>query len=189
LSVAQVAKLRKEKGQAEAEKQQAVQAKRAAEKRQAEAEAAASLNLSAAQLHFDPSAPLLGSGSSADTRRGTYRFPGQAGPTDVALKLFREKAVSAELRKQILQEIRVGSRLDHANLVQMFGTVEVTPTLASARTRTHAHTDMHARAACTHAPHARTRARTHTHAHAHPRAHARVRARVRTHRSVVMHWC
>jgi hypothetical protein len=84
------------------------------------------LTLDPARLFMDPTSPPLGSGSSADTRRGTYRFHAQADPADIALKLFRGgHAVSGVARDQILQEIYIGARLHHANLIQLFGVVEV----------------------------------------------------------------
>ncbi len=100
------------------------------QKRQAQAEAMAAgladLTLDPVRLLMDLSLPLLGSGRSADTRRGTYRFHGKADAADVALKVFRGgRAVSGAVRDQILQEVRIGARLQHENLVRLFGTIEV----------------------------------------------------------------
>jgi hypothetical protein len=86
----------------------------------------ADLALDPERLFMDPLLSLLGSGSSADIRRGTYRFTAKADPSDVALKLFRGgNAVSGEVRRHIIQEIRIGARLQHENLIQVFGTIEV----------------------------------------------------------------
>ena len=92
----------------------------------AEAAAISDLQLDPTRLHFDPAAAPLGIGSSADTRRGTYRFPGKADAMDVALKVFRGgHALSGAARDQIVREVRVGSKLHHENLVRIFGIVEV----------------------------------------------------------------
>ena len=92
----------------------------------AEAAAISDLQLDPTRLHIDPAAAPLGIGSSADTRRGTYRFPGKADATDVALKVFRGgQALSGAARDQIVREVRVGSKLHHENLVRIYGIVEV----------------------------------------------------------------
>ena len=68
----------------------------------------------------------LGSGSFADVRRGTYRFPGQADPMVVAFKIFRGgQALSATMRRQMIQELWVGQQLWHPNLIRLFGVVEL----------------------------------------------------------------
>ena len=124
------AELEEQKRQAEAEARKFEERQRLAEaeleeqKRLVQVEPATDLALDPERLFMDPLLPLLGSGSSADTRRGTYRF--KANPADVALKLFRGgNAVSGEVRRQIMQEIRIGARLQHKNLIQLFGTIEV----------------------------------------------------------------
>ena len=125
-----------EKRQAEADleaQKRLAEAHLEAQKRLAEADleaqkrlALADLALDPRHLVMDPTLPLLGSGSSADTRRGTYRFASKTEPTPVALKLFRGgHSVSGAVRDQIVQEIRIGARLEHVNLIQMFGTIEI----------------------------------------------------------------
>ena len=103
------------------------QAKAELESAQLSAAAATSdIQLDPGRLGFDPTADLLGAGSSADTRRGTYRFPGKADPSDVALKFFRGgQALGTAAREQIVQEVRMGSRLHHENLIRIFGMIEV----------------------------------------------------------------
>ena len=66
---------------------------------------------------------LLGSGSFAETRRGTYRFRGQQVPTNVAFKIFRG-AGSDALRDQIMRELNIGIQLRHQTLVRMWGLIE-----------------------------------------------------------------
>ncbi len=129
-------KLEEQKRQAEADleaqKRQA-EADLEAQKRRAEVDleaqkrqAVADLALDPGRLVMDPTLPPLGSGSSADTRLGTYRFAAKTDPTPVALKLFRGgHSVSGAVRDQIVQEIRIGARMEHANLIQMFGTIEI----------------------------------------------------------------
>jgi serine/threonine protein kinase len=88
----------------------------------------ADLTLDPVRLTMDLSLPLLGSGSSADTRRGMYRFPAKTEPAPVALKLFRlggGHTASRAVRDLIVQEMRVGARLQHENVIQMFGTIEI----------------------------------------------------------------
>jgi serine/threonine protein kinase len=113
----------------DAQKQQA-ETDLEAHRQQAQADrataAVADLALDPGRLFLDPTLPPLGSGSSADTRRGTYRFSAKTDPTPVALKLFRGgHAVSVAVRDQIVHEIRIGARLQHVNLVQMFGTITI----------------------------------------------------------------
>jgi hypothetical protein len=70
--------------------------------------------------------PPLGSGAFADVLRGTYPLPGQLGPTLLAFKVFRNShALAPGLREQILREARLGLRLDHPNLIQLFGVLEI----------------------------------------------------------------
>ena len=113
----------------DAQKQQA-ETDLEAHRQQAQADrataAVADLALDPGRLFLDPTLPPLGSGSSADTRRGTYRFSSKTDPTPVAVKLFRGgHAVSVAVRDQIVHEIRIGARLQHVNLVQMFGTITI----------------------------------------------------------------
>ena len=112
--------------QAEQEKLEEQKRRLEQQKQQAAAAGVADLALDPKHLDMDVTLPPLGSGTSADTFRGTYRFTSKAEPTDVAVKLFRGgHAASQAVRDQILQEIRIGARLQHENLVQMFGTIEV----------------------------------------------------------------
>ena len=122
------AELEEQRRQAQAEQEKLEEQKRHLEqqKQQAAAAGVADLALDPKHLDMDVTLPPLGSGTSADTFRGTYRFTSKAEPTDVAVKLFRGgHAASQAVRDQILQEIRIGARLQHENLVQMFGTIEV----------------------------------------------------------------
>ena len=58
--------------------------------------------------------PPLGTGSFADVREGTYRFPGQADPTLVAFKVFRGgMVITPTVKDQILKELRAGAPLRH----------------------------------------------------------------------------
>ena len=122
------AELEEQRRQAQAEQEKLEEQKRHLEQQTQQAAAAgvADLALDPKNLDMDVTLPPLGSGTSADTFRGTYRFTSKAEPTDVAVKLFRGgHAASQAVRDQILQEIRIGARLQHENLVQMFGTIEV----------------------------------------------------------------
>jgi hypothetical protein len=69
----------------------------------------------------------LGSGGFADVLRGTYPLPGHVGPPPaVAFKLFRNSlTLPPALRQQIMAEVRLGLRLDHDNLIQLFGVLEI----------------------------------------------------------------
>ena len=68
----------------------------------------------------------LGSGSFADVRRGTYRFPGQTVPKEVAYKIFRGgQNIPETMRTKIEQELALGIQLNHKNLVKIYGVVEV----------------------------------------------------------------
>ena len=52
----------------------------------------------------------LGSGSFADVRRGTYRFPGQTVPKEVAYKIFRGgQNIPETMRTKIEQELALES--------------------------------------------------------------------------------
>ena len=68
----------------------------------------------------------LGSGSFADVRRGTYRFPGQTVLKEVAYKIFRGgQNIPETMRTKIEQELALGIQLNHKNLVKIYGVVEV----------------------------------------------------------------
>ena len=97
---------------------------------------------------------VLGSGSFADVRSGTYRFPGQVSghgqasdvlsscskcakrmhqnrfpgqgqASDVAFKIFRGgQQLSESMRASIEKEVAVGMRLKHPSLVCMLGVVD-----------------------------------------------------------------
>jgi receptor-interacting serine/threonine-protein kinase 2 len=78
------------------------------------------------RLKLDLTSPVLGSGSFADTRRGTYRCRDDAFDREVAVKMFREQLrVDPGSRHRVLQEFHVGSMVRHANLVRIFGAIEV----------------------------------------------------------------
>ena len=69
--------------------------------------------------------PPLGSGSFADVHRGTYPLPGR-GETQLAFKLFKNsQTLSPALRKQIELEALLGMRLDHPNLIRLYGVLQL----------------------------------------------------------------
>jgi hypothetical protein len=70
--------------------------------------------------------PPLGSGAFADVLRGTYPLHGYGSPPVLAFKLFRNSlALPPPLRQQILREARLGLRLEHPNLVQLYGVLQI----------------------------------------------------------------
>ena len=91
--------------------------------------AAARTDVSAPCVGLDESRAVigssaLGSGSFADVRCGTYRFPAQEQATDVAYKIFRGgQNLSASMRETIEKEVAVGVRLHHPCLVRMIGII------------------------------------------------------------------
>ena len=84
------------------------------------------LNLSQERASINISDPrtLLGQGTFADTRQGTYRFPGRREATDVAFKIFR-MIPDRETQEGIRRELEIGMKLRHANLLQLFGVLEL----------------------------------------------------------------
>ena len=76
-------------------------------------------------IDFD--APPLGQGGFADVRQGTYAFDGAASaPTTVAFKIFRaSQALDKSLYTQIVAEARLGLRLQHPCLIELFGILEI----------------------------------------------------------------
>jgi hypothetical protein len=53
--------------------------------------------------------------------RGTYPLPGHAVAPTLAFKLFRNSlSLAPALRKQIMLEVRLGLRLEHPNLIQVW---------------------------------------------------------------------
>jgi serine/threonine protein kinase len=75
---------------------------------------------------LDVALPVLGATPTTDVRRGTYRFPSQATPTDVAFKIFRGgQGLDTTTKTQILRELRVGAQLRHGNLIRLFGVVDL----------------------------------------------------------------
>ena len=55
-------------------------------------------------------AGLLGTGSFAEVRRGTYAFSAHSAPTEVAFKIFRgSQQIDASLRSQVRIAIRAAS--------------------------------------------------------------------------------
>jgi len=88
-------------------------------------EAVNGVQLEASRHSIDMS-KTLGSGSFADVRPGTYRFPGQGRPTPVAYKVFRGgQNLPPPMKKQIVQELALGVQLNHPNLTKIYGFVEV----------------------------------------------------------------
>ena len=91
--------------------------------------AAARTDVSAPCVGLDESravigSSVLGSGSFADVRSGTYRFRAQGQATDVAYKIFRGgQNLSASMRETIEKEVAVGVRLNHPCLVRMIGII------------------------------------------------------------------
>jgi len=74
-------------------------------------------------IDFDE-APL-GAGSFADVRLGTYAFSGGA-HAQVAFKIFRGSlALDKTLYEQIVKEARLGHRLQHPNLIEFFGVLQI----------------------------------------------------------------
>ena len=75
--------------------------------------------------HLDGGAPI-GHGACADVIGGTYAFPSQAQPSAVAFKVYRNSVcLSAALRRTIMAEARLGLRLEHPNLVNLYGVLEI----------------------------------------------------------------
>ena len=91
--------------------------------------AAARTDVSAPCVGLDESRAVIGSsvlgrGSFADVRSGTYRFRAQGQATDVAYKIFRGgQNLSASMRETIEKEVAVGVRLHHPCLVRMIGII------------------------------------------------------------------
>jgi serine/threonine protein kinase len=82
------------------------------------------LNPDKCSVNFADSA-TLGRGGCADVWRGEYMFESHKRRTDVAVKLFRDSEhIDASTRKKIMQEARLGQRLEHPNLIRLFGIVE-----------------------------------------------------------------
>ena len=65
---------------------------------------------------------ILGTGHFADVCSGTYRFPGRTVGVGVAVKFFRGgRSLSDAMRKKIKEEVALGMKLNHPNLVRLFG--------------------------------------------------------------------
>jgi len=83
------------------------------------------LQLAASRASIDSSC-VLGSGTFADVRGGTYRFPGQQNSSPVAFKIFRGAQNLAEsMRQKIEQELVLGVKLIHPNIVRIYGIVDI----------------------------------------------------------------
>jgi poly [ADP-ribose] polymerase 10/14/15 len=64
----------------------------------------------------------IGTGNFGDVYRGTYRFPGQQVEMGVAIKSFRgAQNLTTSMRKKIEDEVSLGVRLSHPNLVRLYG--------------------------------------------------------------------
>ena len=76
-------------------------------------------------IDFD--AEPLGAGSFADVRRGTYPVrAGAGGATEVAFKIFRgSQALDRSMHDLIVQEARLGLRLHHPHLIELYGILEI----------------------------------------------------------------
>jgi len=76
-------------------------------------------------IDFD--AEPLGAGSFADVRRGTYPVrAGAEGATEVAFKIFRgSQALDRTMHDLIVQEARLGLRLQHPHLIELYGILEI----------------------------------------------------------------
>eukprot|EP01044_Picomonas_judraskeda_P031271 COSAG03_NODE_11601_length_584_cov_1.731959_1_plen_88_part_01 len=80
------------------------------------------LDAARAEVSFSSDAVLLGHGGFADVYRGTYRFPTQKAPEDVAFKLFKNsRDLDAKLLELVQSEALVGSRLQHEHIVGVYG--------------------------------------------------------------------
>jgi serine/threonine protein kinase len=69
----------------------------------------------------------LGRGSFGVVHQGSYQMHG-ASATEVAFKVFGGNALDANILKLVNDEVKVAMRLNHPNLVQLFGLCEL-PTL------------------------------------------------------------
>ena len=68
----------------------------------------------------------LGAGSFADVWRGTYTFEAGGVASEVAFKVFRgSQALGAAMQDQIVQEARLGMRLQHPNLIELYGILHI----------------------------------------------------------------
>ena len=77
-----------------------------------------------ASINISDPRTLLGQGTFADTHQGTYRFTGRREATDVAFKIFRV-IPDRETRDSIRRELAIGKKLQHVNLLQLFGVLEL----------------------------------------------------------------
>ena len=65
---------------------------------------------------------VIGRGGFAVVHRGTYRFPREQNPKDVAVKIFHAGLdITASTAEQIKTELSLGIKLSHPNLVRLFG--------------------------------------------------------------------
>jgi len=65
---------------------------------------------------------VIGRGGFAFVYRGTYRFVGEQTAKDVAVKIFHgELDLAKDDVEQIKKELRLGIKLNHPNLVRLFG--------------------------------------------------------------------
>jgi len=83
------------------------------------------LQLEANRASIDSSC-ILGSGTFADVKGGTYRFPGQHDPSPVAFKVFRgAQNLAGCMRRKIEQELVLGVELIHPHIVRIYGIVDI----------------------------------------------------------------
>ena len=72
----------------------------------------------------EKSETILGRGSFADVYRGQYQLPGKP-VAKVALKIFRGGCLDPSILQQVNDEIKVAQRLQHHNLVKVYGLCEL----------------------------------------------------------------
>jgi serine/threonine protein kinase len=65
---------------------------------------------------------VIGRGGFAVVHRGTYRFPREQTPKDVAVKIFHAGLdITTSTAEQIKKELSLGIKLSHPNLLRLFG--------------------------------------------------------------------
>ena len=68
------------------------------------------------------STQVIGRGGFAVVHRGTYRFPREQTPKDVAVKIFHAGLdITTSTAEQIKKELSLGIKLSHPNLARLFG--------------------------------------------------------------------
>jgi len=83
------------------------------------------LKLAESRASIDSSC-VLGSGSFADVKGGSYRFPGQQNPTPCAFKIFRgAQNLAGSSRQKIEKELTLGVKLIHPHIMRIYGIVDI----------------------------------------------------------------